>query len=120
MNKDKLIQNTSSYQEEFIESLKNPEEANLYLRMAMEEYHEDGDVEALLLALRNIADAKGGMSQLAEATHLNRQHLYNALSVKGNPTLNTFETILKGLGYKLSILPENDTTRKNDYPEMRA
>lgn len=106
MRKSKLLNNTASYHDELIESLKNPKEADLYLRLAMEEYHDDGNVDALLIALRNIAEAKGGMTQLAKKTHLNRQNLYNALSKKGNPTLDTFELILKGLGYRLAIQPD--------------
>lgn len=110
MSRAKILKNTGSYHDELIESLKKPKEADDYLRIAMEEYHEDGDLEALLVALRNIAEAKGGMGKLAKKTHLNRQNLYNALSKKGNPTLDTFELILKGLGYRLSIQP--DESRK--------
>lgn len=106
MSKAKLLKNTTSYHNELIESLRDTKEADLYLRIAMEEYHEDGDVEALLLALRNIAEAKGGMSQLAKKTHLNRQNLYHVLSKKGNPTLDTLELILKSLGYRLAIQPD--------------
>lgn len=106
INKAKIIKNTTSYHDELIESLKNKKEANLYLRIAMEEYHEDGDVEALLVALRNIAEAKGGMGELAKKTHLNRQNHYLALSKAGNPTLDTFELILKELGYRLAIQPD--------------
>ena len=107
MSKLKLLKNTASYHDELIESLKNSKEADLYLRIAMEEYQEDGDTESLLVALRNIAEAKGGMSRLAKQTHLNRQNLYNVLSKKGNPTLDTFGLILRGLGYRLSIQPED-------------
>lgn len=106
MSKTKILKNTISYHEKLIESLKNPKEANLYLSLAMEEYHEDGDSEALLVALRNIAEAKGGMSKLAQKTHLNRQSLYHVLSKKGNPTLDKFDLILKGLGYRLAIEPD--------------
>lgn len=106
MSKAKILKNTASYHDELIESLKKPKEADLYLQIAMEEYQEDGDTEALLVALRNIAEAKGGMGQLAKRTHLNRQNLYHVLSEKGNPTLDTFGLILRGLGYKLSIQPE--------------
>lgn len=106
MSKIKLLKNTASYHDELIESLKKPKEADLYLRVAMEEYQEDGDAEALLIALRNIVEARGGMSWLARKTHLNRQNLYNVLSKKGNPTLDTFGLILKGLGYRLAIQPE--------------
>lgn len=105
MSKTKILKNTASYHDELIESLKNPKEADLYLCIAMEEYQEDGDTEALLVALRNVTEARGGMSQLAKKTHLNRQNLYHVLSKKGNPTLDTLGLILKGLGYKLAIQP---------------
>lgn len=110
MSKTKILKNTASYHEELIESLKKPKAADLYLKIAMEEYHEDADAEALLVALRNIAEARGGMGELAKKTHLNRQNLYNVLSKKGNPRLDTLDLILKGLGYRLAIQP--DATRK--------
>jgi len=103
MNKDTLNKNTVSYHDEFIGSLKDPNEAYVYLQVAIEEYQEDNDTEALLVALRNIADAQGGMTELARKTHLNRQNLYSILSTKGNPRLDTFGLVLKGLGFKLTI-----------------
>lgn len=110
MSKAKILKNTTNYHDELIDSLKKPKEADLYLQVAMEEYREDGDAEALLIALRNIAEARGGLGLLARKTHLNRQNLYHVLSQKGNPTLDTFGLILKGLGYRLEIQPEE--TRK--------
>jgi probable addiction module antidote protein len=106
MNKQYIIENTSSYHDEFIDSLKDPKEAYLYLQLAIEEYQEDNDSDALLLALRNIADAQGGMTELARKTHLNRQNLYSILSKNGNPRLDTFGIVLKGLGFKLTIEPD--------------
>lgn len=106
MSKSKMLKNTTSYHDELIESLKKQKEANLYLRIAMEEFQEDGNVEAFLVALRNIAEARGGMGQLAKKTHLNRQSLYQVLSKNGNPRLDTLDLILKGLGYRLAIQPE--------------
>ena len=111
MNKDNLIKNTESYHDEFIASLKDPAEAYGYLQVALEEYQIDNDAEALLVALRNIADAQGGMTELARKTHLNRQNLYSILSKKGNPRLDTFGLILKGLGFKLTI--EQGSTHVN-------
>ncbi len=111
MNKDKLIKNTASYHEELIASLKDPNEAYGYLQVAIEEYQIDNDSEALLVALRNITDAQGGMTKLALKTHLNRQNLYSILSKKGNPRLDTFGLILKGLGFKLTI--EQNSTHTN-------
>ena len=103
MDKEQILKNTQSYHDEFVESLRNSEEAFGYLQVALEEYQEDGDAEALLVALRNVALAQGGITKLAKKTHLNRQNLYNILSKKGNPRLDTFGAILKGLGFKLAI-----------------
>ena len=94
---------TRDYQEALLEALKDPEEAKVYLEVALEEYEEDNDKEAFLLALRNVAEAQGGLSALARRTNLNRQNLYRALSPRGNPRLNTIGAILHGLGFRLSV-----------------
>ena len=39
-----------------IGKLRDPEEARVYLSVALEEYEEDGDAEAFLLALRDVAE----------------------------------------------------------------
>ena len=87
------------------DKLKDPEEAMAYLNTALEEYESDKDTEAFLLALRTVAEVKGGVTELSRKTNLNRQHLYRTLSSKGNPRLNTLETVLHGLGFRLSIVP---------------
>jgi probable addiction module antidote protein len=86
------------------ERLKNSERAGIYLEAAIEEYQTTGNKKAFLRSLRNVAEAQGGIGQLAEKTSLNRQHLYTALSEKGNPRFDTIGKILQGLGYKISIL----------------
>jgi probable addiction module antidote protein len=92
-----------NFRDYHIEKLRDPEEARVYLDIALEEHEKDGDAEAFLLALRDVAEAQGGIGQLAKRTDLNRQNLYTALSEKGNPRLQTIETILHGLGFRLSV-----------------
>lgn len=92
-----------TFKEALHEDLKNPLEAKAYLEVALENYEEDKDVEAFLMALRDVTEAQGGISKLAERTHLNRQNLYRALSNRGNPKLETIGMILHGLGFKLAI-----------------
>jgi len=48
MSRAKILKNTSSYHDELIESLKDSKEADVYLKIAMEEYQDDGDTDALL------------------------------------------------------------------------
>lgn len=94
------------YREAFVEELRNkPKEMETYLEIALEAFEEDGDAEALLLALRTVAEAKGGVPALAERVGMNRQSLYKALSSAGNPRLSTIGAILHGLGYRLSLEP---------------
>jgi len=95
--------NYRDFSEYNLEKLQSPEDARAYLEIALEDYEEDGDKSAFLLALKDVATAQGGISQLAERTSLSRQSLYKALSGIGNPRLDTLGTILHGLGFKLSI-----------------
>lgn len=78
----------------------------------MEEYEKDNNKEAFLTALKDVADAQGGLSVLAERTNLNRQNLYRALSGKGNPQFNTLAAILNGLGFRIVIQSTKITGRK--------
>src|SRR5262245_7681872 len=105
MTKSKIQKMTINYEEWLINSLKDKEEAAAYLQVALEEYQKDNDVQCLLLALRHVAEAQGGLGLLSRKTHLNRESLYKTLSSKGNPKLNTLGMLLKGLGFQLSIRP---------------
>ncbi len=79
--------------------LKDPELAALYL----EECLEDGDMELFTLALKDVADAHGGMSYISEITHLNREALYRTLSKDGNPRLDTLHKVLGALGLRIGV-----------------
>jgi probable addiction module antidote protein len=90
---------SKSYHEDLIESLQNQREAEAYLNAALEEE----DPELFLLALRNVAEAQGGVAQLAEKTKLNRESLYKMLSERGNPELRSLEALLHALGFRLAV-----------------
>lgn len=101
--KSQLDSSTSDYHEQLINLLKSKKEAKLYLQVALEEYEEDGNSEAFMLALRNITEAQGGVNTLAKKTSLNRQNLYRTLSSRGNPRFSTLGNIIHALGFRLSI-----------------
>jgi probable addiction module antidote protein len=56
-----------------------------------------------LLALKDAADARGGMGQLSKKSSLNRQSLYRSLSRTGNPKLVNVSTILVSIGLEFHI-----------------
>lgn len=100
---------SSDYTEWLYERLKNKNAACNHLQAAFEAYEEDLDSEALLLAVRDVAKAQGGVRWLSEETDLNREHLYRLLSGRGNPRLDTLAMILKAFGLRIKITPTRKT-----------
>jgi probable addiction module antidote protein len=94
-----MMSKSKAYQAELIESLRDPSEAEEYLNAALEE----DDPELFLVALRNVAEAQGGVAQLANKTKLNRESLYKMLSERGNPELKSLDALLHALGFRLAV-----------------
>ena len=97
--RDRDMKKSKSYQKTLIESLKDTSEAAAYLNAVLEE----GDSALFLLALRNVAEARGGMASLSAKAKMNRESLYRTLSKHGNPELSSLEALLEALGLRLSI-----------------
>ncbi|NCO37288.1 MAG: putative addiction module antidote protein [Armatimonadetes bacterium CG_4_10_14_3_um_filter_66_18] len=89
---------TVSYAEGLRDRLTDPEQAANYLSAALDE----GDSEVFLLALRDVAEARG-MSEVARTAQLNRENLYRMLSSQGNPRLSSLRSLLEGVGLRLSV-----------------
>ncbi len=66
---------------------------------------EDGDQAELLIVLRQLAQAFGGVQAVAEQAQLNPTQLYRTLSPKGNPALSSLTAILKAMGLRLAVQP---------------
>ncbi|MDO8526779.1 MAG: putative addiction module antidote protein [Deltaproteobacteria bacterium] len=87
---------SGSFHEILIEDLKDPEFSAEYLNNAIEE----NDPKYFLKALRNVAEAMGGMTKVAQRSHLSRMTLYRIFSKKGNPEFYSLLDILKALKLK--------------------
>jgi probable addiction module antidote protein len=87
------------FRDYLLENLKDPKEAVAYLNAAL----EDDDRRVFLLALRDVADAWGGMKKLSTKTKLNREGLYRTLSEKGNPELASLTAMLESMGLRLAV-----------------
>lgn len=80
---------------------KDPRFAAEYLNAVL----QDGDQQELLIALRYLADAFGGVSRLAEQAELNATALYRTLSPQGNPELKSLIALLNAMGMRLAVQP---------------
>ena len=90
-----------THHEVMVEKLrKRPRFAAEYLKAAME---ETDDPEILLIALRQVAEARGGLAKVAKAAGIERESLYRALSANGNPRYSTLVGVMKAIGLKLTV-----------------
>ena len=64
---------------------------------------EDGDQGELMIVLRQMAKAFGGVQTVAEQAQLNPTQLYRTLSASGNPALSSLSAILKAMGLQLAV-----------------
>ncbi len=78
----------------------HPDEIADYLRVAFEEYAQDGCTSALLAQLRMIARVKG-ISNIAAETGISRNGIQKALSSKGNPKFESVNSIIHAMGFQL-------------------
>lgn len=63
----------------------------------------DDDPRVFLVALKKVVGMKGGISKLARETGLNREGLYQALSMNRNPEYRTLRTVLSWTGIHLTL-----------------
>ena len=79
--------------------LEDPAFATQYLNSVLEE----GEQADLLVALRQMAQAFGGVPAIADKAHLNATQLYRTLSAEGNPELRSLTAVLKAMGMRLAV-----------------
>jgi putative addiction module killer protein/probable addiction module antidote protein len=96
------MQPDRSHEEASIEMFRDdPALAASYLNSVL----EDGDEADLMLALRTMSKAFGGVQEIARQADVNAHTLYRTLSAKGNPELRTLSSILHAMGMRLAIQP---------------
>ena len=93
----------SHNEREIAELAADRELAVAYLKAAMESLDNPDDRAAGLLALRAVAEAYGGLGNVAQTAGISRESLYRALSPSGNPTLKTLLAVLNTVGMRLSV-----------------
>lgn len=94
------------------ERLADAKQAAEYLQAAL----EDGEPAVMLLALRRIAEARGGIGNLARTTGLSRESLYRTLSKVGNPRLSSLTAILSATGLRITVAPATPTRSRKRRP----
>ena len=108
------MEKLTTWHEFLIEKLANREEAMSYLQVSLEEYLVDGDTPFFLKGIRNVVEAQGGTSKIAEQAGITPKALSEFLT-SGDPLhLGTLSAVLKALGWQLSIEPLSAETDSSE------
>jgi probable addiction module antidote protein len=94
-----------NYQDFLLEQLQDHDFAVAYLNEALNESLK-GDEESqklFLMALRNVAEAQGGIGAIAKKAHVGRESLYKTLSGTGNPKWHTLVALCVAMGLNLRL-----------------
>ena len=91
---------TTSFRDDLLADLVDPQDAAAYLNAALEESDE-----MFLVALRDVAEARQ-MARVAEGAGVARESVYRMLTAKGNPTYTSLLGILRAVGLKMAISAE--------------
>ncbi len=99
---NKLQQYTIPFKDYLLKDLAQPEFAKGYLQAALQDFDKDSNIETLLLSMKDIAEAQGGIERLLSWTNLNLQDLTYLLNSKHTPQLDKMLEILSRLNDSLS------------------
>ena len=91
-----------NYHDDLMRDLKDSKTALAYLNAAL----KDGEPQVFLLALRDVAEAWGGMTKLSRLSKSPRVSLYKILSKHGNPEIQSLDNVLRAMGLRLAVTPD--------------
>ena len=114
--KSRVAATSLPYEDWLLEQLKNPAEAAAYLEAVI----EDGDQAAIMLALRQVAQAQGGVAVVARRAKLTREATYKMLSKAGNPELRSLTAVLAATGLRLAVKPVDKRQQKTTALKLAA
>lgn len=66
---------------------------------------DNNDQGELLVTMRQMTKAFGGIPAVARTAELNTTHVYRVLSQQGNPELRSLNALLRAMGLRLAIQP---------------
>ena len=94
-----------TYREYLIDIFTDRDEAIGHLQVALEDYQTHGNTDVFLFLLETVVEAQGGISELAKQTNTKPHVFSDALTCDDIPLIDRLGTVLKALGYQLSIEP---------------
>ena len=100
-----IIKQTTSFRDDLLIDLTDIEFAMYYIEAALVDYKEDGNVESIWMALRDVLEAQVAVSELSKRTGIDAETLSDCLSNEDVPRLDLLNIILKSFEGQLAVEP---------------
>ena len=95
MKTETILKQTTSFGDDLLEDdLTDTEFAMYYIEAAITDYKEDGNTESIWMALRDVVEAQGAVSELSKRTGIDAETLSNTFANEDAPRSGTLRTIL--------------------------
>ncbi|MDR1169165.1 MAG: helix-turn-helix domain-containing protein [Heliobacteriaceae bacterium] len=99
----KKYKNTISLDDIIMSDLKTEDDIKEWLTISLEEFLEDGDLNAFCRTLEYAVKAKDTISGMSKKTGISRSNLYALFKGESRPQMNTILKLIKELGYTLKV-----------------
>ncbi|DAA96806.1 TPA: hypothetical protein CPT80_04095 [Candidatus Gastranaerophilales bacterium HUM_9] len=105
LDMNKIKANTINHDDYMHEKLKDENYQRIYLETSLEEFAQDGNINAFIRSLQYVVKARGrgAISSLARELKMDRSNLSDILNGKVQPKISTTLKLLNGLGYKIQL-----------------
>ena len=103
-----------TWRECLIEQINDPIKAIAYLQAILEDYQIYKNPAVVQRSLQTVVEAQGGVSKLAKRVEIEPEVLSNMISDRDIPLIDAIGTVLKALGYQLSIQPTKIANTNSD------
>ncbi len=107
-----------TWRECLIEQLADRKSAIAYLQAILEDYQIYKDPAVVQRSLLTVVKAQGGVCKLAKQINMDPKVLSKMISNEDIPLMEALGTVLKALGYQLSIQPIKLEASNHKYTDM--
>lgn len=105
LDMEKVMANSVNHDEYMQEKLQDKDYQRIYLESSLEEFAQDGNIDAFIRSLQHVVKARGrgAITSLAKELNMDRSNLSDILNGKVQPKISTTLKLLNGLGYKIEL-----------------
>lgn len=105
LDMEKVMVNSISHDDYMHEKLQDKNYQRIYLESSLEEFAQDGNIDAFIRSLQHVVKARGrgAITSLAKELNMDRSNLSDILNGKVQPKISTTLKLLNGLGYKIEL-----------------